>query len=76
MIRFYLEPRAVITWENFINSKPNFSIALDGYVKTEGLSSQENCWGGSAIIGGSPRKTGSSLSPEKVERVINDCIKL
>jgi hypothetical protein len=33
MIRFYLEPRTVITWENFINSKPNFSIALDGYVK-------------------------------------------
>jgi len=44
--------------------------------KTEGLSSQENCWGGSAIIGGSPRKTGSRLSPEKVEKVINACIKL
>ena len=43
--------------------------------KTEGLFSQENCWGGSTIIGGSPRKTGSSLSPEKVEKVINDCIK-
>jgi hypothetical protein len=44
--------------------------------KTEGLSSQENCWGGSAIIGGSPRKTGSMLSPEKVEKVINACIQL
>ncbi len=44
--------------------------------KAEGLSSQENCWGGSAIIGGSPRKTGSRLSPEKVEKVINACIKL
>jgi hypothetical protein len=44
--------------------------------KTEGLSSQENCWGGSAIIGGSPRKTGSRLSPEKVEKVINACIQL
>ena len=44
--------------------------------KAEGLSSSENCWGGSAIIGGSPRKTGSRLSPEKVEKVINDCIKL
>ncbi len=43
--------------------------------KAEGLSSQENCWGGSAIIGGSPRKTGSRLSPEKVQKVINDCIK-
>ena len=44
--------------------------------KAEGLSSQENCWGGSAIIGGSPRKTGSRLSPKKVQKVINDCIKL
>jgi len=43
--------------------------------KAEGLSSQENCWGGSAIIGGSPRKTGSRLSPKQVEKVINDCIK-
>mgnify|MGYP001820182939 FL=1 len=43
--------------------------------KAEGLSSQENCWGGSTIIGGSPRKTGSRLSPEKVQKVINDCIK-
>jgi hypothetical protein len=43
--------------------------------KAEGLSSQENCWGGSAIIGGSPRKTGSRLSPGKVQKVINACIK-
>ena len=43
--------------------------------KAEGLSSEENCWGGSAIIGGSPRKTGSRLSPENVQKVINDCIK-
>jgi hypothetical protein len=43
--------------------------------KAEGLTSQENCWGGSAIIGGSPRKTDSRLSPEKVQKIINDCIK-
>lgn len=43
--------------------------------KAEGLSSPENCWGGSAIIGGSPRKTGSRLTPEKVQKVINACIK-
>jgi hypothetical protein len=41
----------------------------------EGLFSQENCWGGSAIIGGSPRKTGSCLTPQKVQKVINACIK-
>jgi hypothetical protein len=47
----------------------------DALNKAEGLSSQENCWGGSTIIGGSPRKTGSRLTPEKVQKVINDCIK-
>ena len=44
--------------------------------KAEDLSSQENSWGGSPIIGGSPRKTGSRLSPDKVEKVINDCIEM
>ena len=43
--------------------------------KAEGLSSQENCWGGSTIIGGSPRKTGSRLAPQEVQKVINECIK-
>ena len=42
--------------------------------KAEGLSSGANCWGGSSIIGGSPRKTGSRLSPDEVEKVINACI--
>ncbi len=31
-----------------------------------------NYWGGSEIIGGSPRRTGSRLSPEQLERIIND----
>jgi hypothetical protein len=44
--------------------------------KAENLSSLENCWGGSPIIGGSPRRTGSRLSPDKVEKVINECIRL
>jgi hypothetical protein len=33
MIRIYLEPRVVIKWKDFIEKKPHFSIALDGYVK-------------------------------------------
>lgn len=33
--------------------------------------SQNNAWGGSDIIGGSPRKTGSRLEPDKVESIIN-----
>ena len=47
----------------------------DALNAAEGLSSSENGWGGSTIIGGSPRKTGSRLSPEKVQQVINACIK-
>ena len=43
----------------------------DALNKAEGLSSQENCWGGSTIIGGSPRKTGSRLTPEKVQKSYN-----
>ena len=46
----------------------------DALNKAEGLFSDQNCWGGSAIIGGSPRKTGSRLMPEDVQKVINDCI--
>jgi hypothetical protein len=41
----------------------------------ENLTAQDNCWGGSPIIGGSPRKTGSRLPPDKIEKIINDCIK-
>jgi hypothetical protein len=38
------------------------------------IDSAENAWGGSDIIGGSPRKTGSSLSPRKLEAIINSII--
>ncbi len=31
-IEFHVEPRKVITWEEFILTKPEFSMALDGYV--------------------------------------------
>ena len=33
-----------------------------------------DCWGGSDTIGGSPRKTGSSIPPEQIEEVINKLI--
>ena len=41
----------------------------------ENLTEMDNCWGGSPIIGGSPRKTGSRLAPHKLENIINNCIK-
>ncbi len=42
--------------------------------KVENLESTHNAWGGSDIIGGSPRKTGSSLPPQEVEKIINKVI--
>ncbi|MDB4516356.1 hypothetical protein N9089_02010 [Crocinitomicaceae bacterium] len=40
----------------------------------ENLDTAENQWGGSDIIGGSPRKTGSGLPPRDVEDIINKII--
>ncbi len=40
----------------------------------EDLRTVENSWGGSCIIGGSPRKTGSRLDPREVEAIINRII--
>lgn len=37
-------------------------------------SAGNNAWGGSDIIGGSPRKTGSTLEPTQVERIINSIL--
>lgn len=33
MINLHVEPRKVITWEEFVSNAPEYSIALDGYVK-------------------------------------------
>ncbi|MGI9536516.1 MAG: hypothetical protein ACR2PB_05560, partial [Desulfocapsaceae bacterium] len=40
----------------------------------ENLDTAENQWGGSDIIGGSPRKNGSCLPPKEVEEIINKII--
>lgn len=37
----------------------------------EGIQSVDDAWGGSDIIGGSPRKSGSKLSPRELEAIIN-----
>ena len=42
--------------------------------KAENLTSTHDAWGGSNTIGGSPRKSGSTLPPEDIERIINDVI--
>lgn len=39
--------------------------------EAEGTTMGENSWGGSDIIGGSPRGTGSSLAPRQVEQLVN-----
>ncbi len=43
----------------------------------EGLVSESaNSWGGSDIIGGSPRMTGSKLNPKELEQIINRIISI
>lgn len=42
--------------------------------KAENLGDTHDSWGGSNTIGGSPRKSGSRLSPVDVEQIINDVI--
>ena len=39
--------------------------------RVENLDSAHNAWGGSDIIGGSPRKTGSCLPSHELEKIIN-----
>ena len=46
----------------------------EGLNRAEHLTSTHNSWGGSNTIGGSPRHTGSRLSPKEVERIINDIV--
>lgn len=40
--------------------------------EAEGRSEGAPGWGGSNIVGGSPREGGSRLSPQEVERIVND----
>lgn len=43
--------------------------------KAEGLKDgSKNSWGGSDIVGGSPRMSGSHLTPQDVERIVNSFI--
>lgn len=58
---------------------PYVAFPLEQIYKTlntiEDLDSIDNQWGGSNTIGGSPRKTGSRLSPEELEEAINRVVK-
>jgi len=41
--------------------------------KAEGIPKEStDCWGGGNTIGGSPRKSGSRLKPQELEKLIND----
>jgi len=52
---------------------PKLYAALN---KAEGLGPEaEHRWGGSDTIGGSPRDTGSGLPPERLQEVINSCLR-
>ena len=54
----------------FINFPiPEFYNVLN---QAENLIDPNSQWGGSTIIGGSPRRSGSKLKPEKLENIVND----
>jgi hypothetical protein len=40
--------------------------------QAENLIDPNDQWGGSTVIGGSPRKSGSKLKPEKLEYIVNE----
>lgn len=40
----------------------------------KGLVAKDNLWDGSNTVGGSPRKTGSSLTPKRLEAIVNKTI--
>jgi hypothetical protein len=43
--------------------------------QAENLIDLNNQWGGSTIIGGSPRKSSSKLKPKKLENIVNDYLR-
>lgn len=62
-------------WRYTIGRRSEF-IPFDIESIIETLNVEEGCeldrWGGATIIGGSPRVNGSTLSPEEVQKIIND----
>jgi hypothetical protein len=54
----------------FINFPiPEFYNVLN---QAENLNDTNNQWGGSTIIGGSPRRSSSKLKPKELENIVND----
>ena len=75
LITFRINHDATYTYSiGKISSFINFPIT-DLYKvlnQAENLIDSNNQWGGSTIIGGSPRRSGSKLKPEDLERIVND----
>jgi hypothetical protein len=77
--------RALITFRRGQDGAYTYSIGrMSGFVdfpvdelygvlnRAEGLLAIDDQWGGSTVIGGSPRKSGSRLRPEELEHVVNE----
>jgi len=77
--------QALITFRDNQDGTYTYSIGkISGFIKfpipelynvlnqAENLIDPSNQWGGSTIIGGSPRRSGSKLKPEKLENIVND----
>lgn len=43
--------------------------------EADGITDPNDAWGGTGIIGGSPRRSRSRLPPAEVEGIVNDCLR-
>jgi len=85
-IQLYQEGiQALITFRNNQDGTYTYSIGkISGFInfpilalynilnQAENLHDTNNQWGGSTIIGGSPRRTSSKLRPIELEKIVND----
>lgn len=66
-----------VTWDYSIGKESKY-IDFDILKIFKKLNEKENAkddrWGGNEIIGGSPRVSGSKLSPKEVEEIVNSVI--
>lgn len=76
----YLGPRATTRFHDYVLGKRSVWIPFPMEQLVKALNAvdpavtKQNKWGGSNTIGGSPRATGSALTPEQIQEIINKTI--
>lgn len=76
----YLGPRVTEGFHDYVLGKRSVWIPfpIERIVRALNIAdpatTKENKWGGSNTIGGSPRVTGSALTPESIQKIINKVV--